>query len=56
MCDEKLPGMKYPKCDAEILGRRPVLTERRTRLVAPSAPIRKSDCSAVSRVDSASHR
>src|SRR5215471_20279611 len=41
--------MKYPNVTQRSSGGNPVLTDRRTKLVAPSAPIRKSDCSEPSR-------
>ena len=44
--------MKYPSVTHKSSGRRAFPSVRRTMLVAPSAPIRKSDCSDESRVDS----
>src|SRR5262245_26304810 len=48
--------MKYPRVTHRSSGGSAVDTERRTRLVAPSPPIRKSDCTEVSRVDNTHFR
>ena len=44
--------MKYPRVTQRSSGCSAVPTVRRTRLVAPSAPIRKSDCRVLSRAES----
>ncbi len=44
--------MKYPSVTHRSEGSSACATLRRTRLVAPSAPIRKSDCNRDSRVES----
>src|SRR5262245_58892104 len=48
--------MKYPSVTHKSSGCNSVPTDRRTRLVAPSAPIRKSDCNDESRVVSVQPR
>src|SRR5690348_13296032 len=50
ICEEALPGITYPTVTFRSPGASAVATLRRTRLVAPSAPTRKSACSVVSRV------